>query len=201
MVFGNADGIVLCLQGKLDLDVVLLGAEDDADGRLVVGSAFIFVQEVEVEVHLAGMLGLKAGDFEVEGDQGFEEAVVEEQIDVVVLLAKDQAVLASDETKTVTEFQDESLKVRDEAVFEFAFLHLAVDSEEFEIVTALEYLIGLFGEILGQSQCEIMGLLLDHRPLVGTSLDLVEQDAAGPAEPGGGTKVVETCCGVFHLLQ
>lgn len=36
------------IEGKLHFDVVLLSAEDDADGRAVIRGAFGFVEEVEV---------------------------------------------------------------------------------------------------------------------------------------------------------
>ena len=40
LVGGDADGVGLGAQGVLDLHVVFLGAEDDADGRLVAVAAF-----------------------------------------------------------------------------------------------------------------------------------------------------------------
>ena len=55
---------------------------------LVVRAPFFLVQEVQVEIHLAGVLGLERSDFQIERHQGLEKAVVEEQIDEVLLAAR-----------------------------------------------------------------------------------------------------------------
>ena len=50
LVGGDSDGVGLGAQGIFDLHVVFLGAEDDADGGLVIGAAFLVVEEVQVEI-------------------------------------------------------------------------------------------------------------------------------------------------------
>ena len=112
-----------------------------------------------------------------------------------------QPVLAADEAEAVAEFEEERLQAGDQPVFEFALLHLPADAEEFEVVGALEHLVGLLGQILRQGEREVVGLLLRHRPFVGAGLDLVEQDIARPAEAGGGAEVVEAGGGVGELCQ
>ena len=87
VVFGDANRVALGLEGILNLDVVFLGAEDDADRRLVVRCAFPVVEQVQVEIHFAGMFGLEGGDLEVEGDQRPEKAVIEEQVYKILLVA------------------------------------------------------------------------------------------------------------------
>jgi hypothetical protein len=63
LVFGDADGVGFGFQGELDFHVVFLGAEDDADGRTVVRGAFLFVQEIQLEIHFAGELGFEGDHF------------------------------------------------------------------------------------------------------------------------------------------
>src|SRR5437867_3827748 len=48
LVFGDADGIGFGLERELHFHVVLLGAENNADGGLVVWGAFLLVEEVQV---------------------------------------------------------------------------------------------------------------------------------------------------------
>jgi hypothetical protein len=38
LVFRHADGVAFGLEGKLDFEVVFLRAENDADGRAIVGA-------------------------------------------------------------------------------------------------------------------------------------------------------------------
>lgn len=82
LVFGDADGVGFGFQGELDFDVVLFRAEDDADGGLVIRGAFLVVQEVQIEIHFAGVFRLEGADFEIERDERLEEAMVEEQVGV-----------------------------------------------------------------------------------------------------------------------
>ena len=74
-------------------------------------------------------------------------------------LPEGEAVLAADEAEAVAEFEQEGLQAGDEAVFEFAFLHGPAEAEEFEVVGAFEHLVGLFGQMLGQGEREVVRLL------------------------------------------
>ena len=67
-VFGDADGVLLRLERILDLHIVLLGAEDNADRRTVVGGMLGVFEEIEVEVHQACELGLEGAEFQIIGD-------------------------------------------------------------------------------------------------------------------------------------
>ena len=53
----------------------------------------LVVEQVEVEIHLARELRLEGADLEIEGDERLEEAVIEEQINEILLLAQREAVL------------------------------------------------------------------------------------------------------------
>jgi len=158
-VGGDADGVGFRAEGILDFHIVLFRAEDDADGGLVAGAALLVVEQVQIEIHLAGKLRLEGADFEVEGDEGLEEAVVEEEVDEILLFPEGDPMLAADEAEAVAEFEQEGLQARDEAVFEFAFPHGAAQAEEFQIVGTLEHLVGLLGEVLRQGEIEVVRLL------------------------------------------
>lgn len=147
LVSGDADGVGLCSQGILDLHVVLLGAEDDADGGLVARDAFLVVEQVQVEIHLARELRLEGADLEIEGDERLEEAVVKEEVDEILLFPESNAMLPADEAKAVAEFEQEGLQARDEAFFKFPFLDRLAEAEEVEAVGAFEHFIRLFREM------------------------------------------------------
>src|SRR6266446_5880281 len=150
MILRYADGIELGAEGVFDFHVVLLRAEDDADGRLVTGSALLVVEKIEIEIHLAGKFRLERADLEIECDQRPEETVVKEQVNEILLPAQREPVLPPDERKAVTEFEDEVTQPFDKPVLEFALLHRLADAEELKVVRAFEHLVRLLGEVLRQ---------------------------------------------------
>jgi len=99
MVFGHADAIGFALQGKFDFQIVLLRAKDDADGWVIVGRAFFFIQQIEIEIHLAGILGLEGAYLQFKSHECFNKPVVEEQVDEVLFLPQHEAVLAAHKAK------------------------------------------------------------------------------------------------------
>jgi len=147
------------------------------------------------------MLRLEGTDLEIEGDEGFKETVVEQQVYKVFLPAKDKTVLPPDEAEAVAEFEDEALKMGDEPVFELALLDGAADAKEFQIVPAFHHLVRLFREMLRQSEFEIVRLLFLHRPLISAGLDLIKQNVAGPSELCGGAEIVKSSGGVSEFVQ
>jgi len=48
LIFSDADGVGFRLEGKLNFDFVFFCAENNADGRLVVRGALLFVEEIEI---------------------------------------------------------------------------------------------------------------------------------------------------------
>ena len=201
LVGGDADGICLGAQGVFDFHVVLLGAEDDADGRLVAGGAFFVVQKIQIEIHLARELRLEGADFEIECDERLEEAVVKEEVDEILLFPKRDAMLATDETKAVAEFEKEGLQARDEPVFEFPFLDRLAEAEKIQTVGAFEHLIRLLREVFRQSEIEVVRFLFRDGTFVGTGLDLIEQDITRPAEAGGGAEIPQPADGIGELVE
>ena len=103
---------------------------------------------VKIEIHLAGKFRLERADLEVKRDQRPEEAVIEQQINEILLLGEPEPVLAADEAKALAEFEDEVPQSFDEPVFENAFLHGPADAKELKIVGAFEHLVRLLGQML-----------------------------------------------------
>lgn len=120
LVFGHTDRVGFALEGKLHFHIVFLGAEDDADRGIVVWRPLVGIEQIEVEVHLAGVLRLELADFQFDRHQALEEAMVEEQIDEVLLRSSHHPILAADEAEAIAELQDEIPQLRDQAIFQFA---------------------------------------------------------------------------------
>jgi len=62
------------------------------------------------------MLGLERADFQIEGDESAEKAVVEEQVNKILLLPERKPVLPADKAEAVTKFQEEGLQPGGEPV-------------------------------------------------------------------------------------
>ena len=104
LVFGHADGIGFALERKLHFEVVLFRTQDDADGRVVVIGSFLLIEHVEVEVHLAGVFWLEWPRFQFKSNQRLEKAMIEQQIDEILLVAQGQAMLPSHEAEAIAQF-------------------------------------------------------------------------------------------------
>lgn len=119
-VAGDKDAVVHPRGGELNFDVVFVAAQENADGRLFIGAGDVLFPPVEVEVHLSGVAVLKRPDLEVEEDMAAEVAMVEDEVDVVVVATDGDASLPGFEEKAGAEFQEEMLEVVEEGGFEVA---------------------------------------------------------------------------------
>jgi len=108
-VFRNTYWIGFCFKSEFNLYIIFFGAQNNADGRLISGIALLFVQKVEVEIHLACMFWFKRTDLEIEGNQSLEAAVIKQKIHEIFFAPQRESMLSSDETKTVAEFEEELL--------------------------------------------------------------------------------------------
>ena len=117
-VAGDEEFLVHAGGGELDLDAVALAAEEDADRRCVSLLHHVGLEPIEIEIHLPGIGRLKSTDLHVDQHMTAEEAVVEDQIDAVVLAALGHAELASLETKAASEFEKETLQMIEQGGFE-----------------------------------------------------------------------------------
>ncbi len=181
-VSSDADRVGFGAEGILDLHVVFFGAEDDADGGLVARSAFGVVEEVQVEVHFARELRLEGAELQLEGHQCLEEAMVEEQVDEILLLSEHEPMLSSDKAEAVAEFQKEGLQAADEAVLQLTLPHRTTQAEELEVVGAFEHLLRLLGELLRQREVEVVRLFLGLWQLAWLEIEGAEEKEDASSE-------------------
>ena len=95
---------------------ILRRAENDADRRVVVGTAFEVVEHSHVHVHLADVAVSEFLRLDVEDDEALQDEVVKHEVDAEVLCIGADAHLPFDEREALTEFQQERLQVVDQSL-------------------------------------------------------------------------------------
>jgi predicted glycosyl hydrolase (DUF1957 family) len=80
------------------------------------------VHDVEVEVHLSGVFGFEAADFQIDDNEAAKAEVVKEEVDVEIVVANIQMDLPAHVCEAGAEFYQEVLKVTEQAGFEFALM-------------------------------------------------------------------------------
>jgi len=123
---------------------VLALAQDHADARSVVGVAKLVVSRRQIEVHLAGELGLELLDFEVDHHEAAQAEMVEEEVDVVILTGHLEVVLAADKGEALSKLEDQGADVFQQAAFKLALRHLGAECQEVEAVGVFDELLGKF---------------------------------------------------------
>jgi len=127
---------------QFDLLFLLPGAEDKAERRFFVGLLLVFREPAEVEFHLAFVFGLEVPEFEVDGDEASEAAVVEEEVEVEVVGIDGNAELAGLEGEALSEFEEEDFEFAQDGVFEVLFEVAVPETEEVEDVGIAEEEVG-----------------------------------------------------------
>ena len=109
MVLGNEELIVDAGEGVFDEGVVLLCAEQDADGWVVAFYHHILPIPAHVRVELSHILVREVLDLEVNENVALENAVIEHKIHEPVGVADQDALLSSFETKAMPQFKTKSV--------------------------------------------------------------------------------------------
>ena len=141
-VFGGEHLVGQRVEGVMDDGLILLGAEDDADGRVLVGVRPVLLGIGEIEMHLARVGVGELAEFPVNDDQASEPSVVEQQVDPIPLVADAEPALAADEREVAAELQQEGLQVLDQGFLQLALGVLVLQSQEFEDQRILDLLLG-----------------------------------------------------------
>lgn len=183
-VRGDADAAPVELQ-QLHRLVGLVCAQDQAEGRLLAGLLFVFLQPAQVQLHLALVRCLELADLQVNDDEPAESAVVEEQVDIEVVSVDDNPFLAVDEGETAAQLQNEALDLAQDGGFQVLFAVGVGQAEEVEEVGIAEDQVGSQDVLLAQGLQFLLGQLRRF-PGQGGALeehaaDLLPQRADAPA--------------------
>lgn len=103
------------------------------------------VHRREIEVHLAGVLGLELADLQLNHDIASQRKLVQQQVDEEVLATDLQMLLASHHGEALSQLQQEPLHVRHQSALDIPLVGLVVESEKSENVGISARLLGLLG--------------------------------------------------------
>lgn len=145
-VFGGEELRIFVEYGVFRDVLACLGAENQADGRVVAFGAFEFIVHPYVHVHLPDIL---MGDFrglEINEQKGFQHVVVEDEVYVEVSDICAYMLLACDECVAFAEFEQEFLDMGQYGAFEVGFrkVDVARKPEEFGHDGILDELVLVF---------------------------------------------------------
>ena len=104
--------------------------------------------------------------------------MVEQQVQVEVVAAHLQVVLAANEREAFPQFQQEAPDVFKQAAFQIPLVRLTAEREEVEVVRVFEKLLGEVGLRRRQGTVEVVLHLTLTRIKIG--VDLVDEDIAAP---------------------
>ncbi len=150
---------------EFDLFLFFSGAKDEAERGFLAGLLLVFGQPAEVEFHLAFVFGFEVAEFEVDGDEPPQGAVVEKEVEVEVVGVDGDAFLASEEGEAAAEFEQEGFDFPEDGVFDILFKVAVAQTEEVEDVGIAEDEGGgepVFGAQGGEFGAgDVFGLLRD----------------------------------------
>ena len=145
-----------------------------------------------VGVELTDILVIELGNLQLDEGMAFENSVVENQVDEVVAVADQDAFSPSLKTETVPQFEQESLQLVEQLVFQRRLAHdlLRLEAQELENIRVADWKGGRrvgfrmragSQHVLPRGQCtafEIeardLALELPHRPVAAHAFALVE---------------------------
>jgi len=107
---------------------------------MLIGAGHVLLPPVQVKVHLAGVAVAEWTGFEVEQNMTTQMAMVENEINVIMLVTDSNAALPGLEEKARAEFEEEFLQVVEQGRFEIAFgvLRQFGEAGEFEDIGGRE---------------------------------------------------------------
>ena len=135
-------------------------------------------------MHLPRVGVCEAPQPEIDEHEAAWSAVEEDEIDAEPVVANPQAALSTNEAEVAPQFEQESLEMADERLFEIALGVLVSESEELEHERILDLLLRRHSVAWPKARTalEHRGLVLrQHRPFIELALDLAIELAYGPA--------------------
>ena len=106
-IAGHKELLVETGGGVFHLRSILVAAQEQADGRIIAGGRDLGFPVIEVEVHLSGVAVLERTDLQVDQQVAAQNAVEEDEIEVVMFVADGDALLAGLEAEAGAEFEEE----------------------------------------------------------------------------------------------
>ena len=122
--------------------------------------------------------------------------MVEEQVEVEVLSADLERILAADKGESLAQLENESPNLLGQALFDRALFGFGCERQEVEGVGILDELLGELGLLGGQGAMEVGES--SALPCEQTTLDLMSEDVTAPAVLDGLACVPFALDGALH---
>ena len=120
-VFADEEILRETLGGVLYGGHAVVGTQQQADGRVVVHLHHLVLVVVHVEVQLRGILVAETIYLQIDDDVAFQDAVVENEVGLEVVLINEDSLLTSLEAETATHLQQERLQVVQDVRLQLGF--------------------------------------------------------------------------------
>jgi hypothetical protein len=149
------------------------------------------VHSIEIEVHLAGVLGGKGTSLEVNDEVAAELEMIEEQINVVVLVTDGQSELVTNKSEPRTELNEELAQMGQQGILKLPLADVIRKTQKIEDVGVLQYVTRKIGLGCRQRATEVRyGLSLS---IVVALLNVQLEYGAAPTMLNGLTHVPDSC--------
>ena len=175
-------------EGVLHDGVVFIGAEDKAEGGVVIRGAAFAVVVVHVKLELPEVLVGEFPDLQIDEDVALQNGVIEDEVNVEVVAIEGESLLAGEEGKAATEFEQEGLELGNEGVFKIGFdeFFRFRETEEFDDDGILEDIGRLLRPqpLIGETEQTLLVAGFGE-PLKKQGIDLAVEFPRGPAVAEG----------------
>lgn len=118
LVLGGENLVGQVVEGIMRFRGSLLGAEDQAYGRVFAGFGPVLAGVVEVEMHLAGVGVAELANLQVGQEQAPQAAMEENKIDAKPIVIEAKPPLATDKGEIVAQFQQKIGEMPDERLLQ-----------------------------------------------------------------------------------
>ena len=121
--------------------LAFVGAQDQAEDRVVAGCLEAILEEPYVAVHLPYVTMGQSAVLQIDEEKALEDVVVEHEVDVEILVVESDVALARDEGESLAQLEEERLQVVDDGLFDVAFVEFGFvgQAEEFEYVRRFQH--------------------------------------------------------------
>src|SRR5689334_17374804 len=99
-------------------------------------------EPAQIELHLPLVGGRKLADLEIDDDKPAQRAMVKKQVDVVIFVVDDDALLPGNEGEAGAQFEDESLHLAQDGAFEILFAVGVGQAEKIEEIRVAKNQVG-----------------------------------------------------------
>ncbi len=118
---------------------IFTGTQNQTYGAVLTFGHIILFEPTEIQLHLSLITGLEFTKFQVNCNKTTQTAMIEEQVDVIILIIYCNTFLSGKECKIIAQFGYKILKFCNNCIFKIFFGIGVMQSEKIEDIRILEY--------------------------------------------------------------